>query len=161
MLPMSQPAQPVAHGVFTVERTYPYPPARVFKANADQAAKRRWFAEGSGFEILDYVLDFRVGGTETTRYRHGGGPEVRNDTQFQDITQDQRIVFSYRMTIADQPISVSLSTIELTAVEGGTHLKFTEQGVYYGADDQIPGRIEGSQGLLERLAAELDRQAKH
>lgn len=37
---------PVSHGTFTIERDYDASPARVFAAFANQATKRRWFAEG-------------------------------------------------------------------------------------------------------------------
>ena len=32
------------HGTFTIEREYPFPPARVFAAWADLEAKSKWFA---------------------------------------------------------------------------------------------------------------------
>jgi uncharacterized protein YndB with AHSA1/START domain len=38
----------VVHSTFSIERTYPVPPSRVFSPFANQAAKRRWFAEGEG-----------------------------------------------------------------------------------------------------------------
>jgi uncharacterized protein YndB with AHSA1/START domain len=38
----------VAHSTFTIERTYPVSPARVFFAFADKATKRRWLIEGEG-----------------------------------------------------------------------------------------------------------------
>jgi uncharacterized protein YndB with AHSA1/START domain len=36
----------VTHATFTLERSYPVPPARVFAAWADPAAKARWFTPG-------------------------------------------------------------------------------------------------------------------
>ena len=36
----------VTHATFSLERSYPAPPARVFAAWADPAAKARWFAGG-------------------------------------------------------------------------------------------------------------------
>jgi uncharacterized protein YndB with AHSA1/START domain len=58
------------------------PPARVFAAFANGATKRRWFAEGEGWEVLEFTLDFRVGGGEVSRFRFRDGPEIRNDTIF-------------------------------------------------------------------------------
>jgi uncharacterized protein YndB with AHSA1/START domain len=37
----------VTHATFSLERIYPVPPARVFAAWADPAAKARWFAPGT------------------------------------------------------------------------------------------------------------------
>jgi uncharacterized protein YndB with AHSA1/START domain len=38
----------VTHATFTLQRIYDAPLAKVFKAFADPAIKRRWFAEGEG-----------------------------------------------------------------------------------------------------------------
>ena len=37
----------VVHSTFSIERTYPVTPSRVFSAFANQETKRRWFAEGT------------------------------------------------------------------------------------------------------------------
>jgi uncharacterized protein YndB with AHSA1/START domain len=79
----------VVHGTFNIQRRYPVPPARVFFAFSDKATKRRWFVEGEGWEIFDFTFDFRVGGSEMSRFSFTGGPEIRNDTQFQDIVPDR------------------------------------------------------------------------
>ncbi len=52
----------VVHSTFSIERTYPSPPSRVFAAFSDQATKRRWFVEGADVEVEEFTLDFRVGG---------------------------------------------------------------------------------------------------
>ena len=54
--------KPVVHSTFTIERNYTAPPSRVFAAFADRTTKRRWFAEGSSFEVKEFAMDFRVGG---------------------------------------------------------------------------------------------------
>lgn len=41
----------VVHSTFSIERTYPSPISRVFAAFSDPVIKRRWFAEGEGWEI--------------------------------------------------------------------------------------------------------------
>ena len=153
---MTDQLKPLTHGSFTIERTYPHAPAKVFAAHSDLAKKRRWFAEGEGFTVLEYEMDFRVGGREWCLFRFGEGPEMYNDTRYELIDQDRRIVFSYRMGIGDAPFSASLSSIELTPVDGGTRLTLTEQGVYLWGEDDVRGREHGCRELLERLAAELD-----
>jgi uncharacterized protein YndB with AHSA1/START domain len=148
----------VIHSTFSVERTYPFPPASVFFAFADQATKRRWFADGDGWEVFEFTLDFRVDGTEVSRFAFKGGPEVRNDTQFQNIVPDQRIVFSYRMTMGPKIpkiLSACLATVELMPSDNGTLVTYTEQGAYFDGVDQAKGHEEGCRQLLERLALEL------
>jgi uncharacterized protein YndB with AHSA1/START domain len=150
----------VVHSTFSVERTYPSPPPKVFAALSNQATKRRWFAEGEGWEIDQFTLDFRVGGQETSRFRFKGGPPMGNDTIFLDIVPEQRIVLAYTMTVDGQPISVSLQTVELSPVPGGTRLSLTEQGAYLDGTDQTPSREEGTRELLQKLGEELELQTQ-
>ncbi|MFI5269011.1 MAG: polyketide cyclase, partial [Chloroflexota bacterium] len=58
---------------FTIERTYPAKPARVFKAFADEASKRKWFGGGADGQHLEHAFDFRVDGVEVTIGRHASG----------------------------------------------------------------------------------------
>ena len=97
----------VVHSTFSIERTYPSRPARVFAAFSNQATKRRWFVEGEGWEIDEFTLDFRVGGHEISRFRFKGGPPMGNDMIYLDIVPDRRIVFAYTMT-AGGPVHIKL-----------------------------------------------------
>jgi uncharacterized protein YndB with AHSA1/START domain len=137
---------PIIHSTFSIERTYAHPPARVFFAHKDQAMKRRWLAEGEGWEVFEFTVDFRVGGNEVSRFSYQGGPEVLYHAVFQDIIPDRRIVFAYRMAIGPKPLSVSLATVELIPAGSGTCLTYTEQGAYFDSADAVKGREEGSRG---------------
>jgi uncharacterized protein YndB with AHSA1/START domain len=145
----------VIHSTFSIERTYPQPPARVFFAHANEAMKRRWLAEGEGWTVNKFTLDFRVGGSESSRFRYLDGPEITYDAIIQDIVPDRRIVFAYRMAVGSDPISVSLSTVELVPSGSGTRLIYTEQGAYFDDADAPKNREHGSRELLEKLAEEL------
>lgn len=149
----------ISHHTFTIERTYPASPARVFQAQVDYDQKRRWFAEGEGFEVLDYSLDCTPGGHEHALFKQPEGSVVSYDAQFHEVLADERIVASYAMAVAGSLISVSLATTELVTVPEGTLMRFTEQATFIGEEDQLAGRIEGSTGLLEALARELQRSA--
>jgi uncharacterized protein YndB with AHSA1/START domain len=145
----------VVHSTFSVERTYPVSPARVFAAFSNPATKRRWFVEGEGWQIDEYQLDFRIGGHEISRFRFQGGAPMHNDTIYLDIVPEQRIIFAYSMTISDAPLSASLATVELVPAGGDTRLIYTEQGAFLDGADSTSRREHGCRSLLERLGEEL------
>jgi uncharacterized protein YndB with AHSA1/START domain len=147
---------PVIHRSFVIERVYPATAAKVFRALSDPHKKRRWFAEGEGFVVESYTLDFRVGGFERARFRPTGGPPMTTDAVYLDILTDERVVFAYAMTVGGAPMSSSLGTMELTPTASGTLLRFTEHTAFVDGNDGSEGRREGSVGLLEALAKELE-----
>ncbi len=146
------------HATFAIERTYTASPRQVFAAWAEPAAKRHWFAEGDGFTEVQHALDFRVGGTETCSGREPKGRLFANETVYHDIVEDHRIIFSYRMAIDDAPISVSLATVTLAPVDGGTHLTFIEQSVFLEGGDGPQMREGGWTWLLDRLGTALSAE---
>jgi uncharacterized protein YndB with AHSA1/START domain len=147
------------HGTFRIERIYRQSPARVFWAFTEKSMVRRWRVESEGCEVHEFTYDFRIGGSEVSRFSFAGGPEIRLDAQFQDIVPDRRIVFSYRMGMEPNPFSVSLTTVELAPSGEGTCLIYTEQGAYFdGGMDSAAGREHGCRELLEKLATELEAE---
>src|SRR3989337_1527418 len=148
----------VVHDTIVTERIYPTPPDRVFAAWSDAATKREWFAEGEGWRVEEYGLDFRVGGREHGRFRHGDSPETRNETVYLDIVPNRRIVMAYTMALEGRNISASLGTVEFEAVGGGTRLIYTEQGAFFDGADGPSSRRHGWNGLLERLAATVGQE---
>ena len=120
--------EPIKHATFIVERTYPVDAARIFRAFSDTDIKRRWFAEGEDWRVEEFTADFRPAGYETSRFRYADGPPITNDTRYLDIVTDQRLVFSYVMTIDGRPSSASLASVELFPAQRGTPLVYTEQG---------------------------------
>jgi uncharacterized protein YndB with AHSA1/START domain len=171
----------VIHDTFTIERTYPVAPARVFAAFASREAKDAWSGAGDpepgGDEGGDggdggdrdggrdgdgaREFDFRVGGRE----RFGGtwnGTTYRYDALYYDIVPDQRIVYSYEMYADGARISVSVTTIEFAKSGEGTALTFTEQGAFLDGFDgaEAPSlRKEGTVGMIDGLSDYLTAPA--
>jgi uncharacterized protein YndB with AHSA1/START domain len=149
----------VVHSTFTVEHSYTQPPERVYSAFAQPARKRRWYAEGE-HEIQEYEMEFRVGGSEHLRYTFKpghpiAGSEINNDSTYQDIVPDKRIVSTSRMSLNGKPIQVTLLTFEFLPSATGTDLILTTQGTFIEWPDGPKMIEQGWRGLFERLAREL------
>ena len=142
------------HGMFTIERPFKAAPAKVFAAFSDPARKRRWFIEGEGFVIDEHVLDFRVGGSERSRFRINGNAIV-NDTWFADIVPAERIAYAYSMSAGGKCFSASLATFEFRKDGDGTLLVFTEQSAFFEGADGTEVRKRGWGSLLAALGREL------
>lgn len=146
----------VTHATFTLERHYDAPPARVFAAWADPAAKSRWFAGAEADTDTGLALDFRVGGTErVANTPHEGGPRYTYEAVFQNIVPDERIVLTNRMHADADPISVSLVSVQFAADGDGTLLTLTDHGAYLDGLDRPDFREGGVRAQLEALAKEL------
>ena len=148
----------VTHATFTIERVYKAAPAKVFAAFADSTQKAAWFHGPPEWPPDVHSLDFRVGGRETSRGGPKDGPQSTMEARYWDIVPNERIVCTYDMHLDDKRISVSLNTIELRPEGTGTRLILTEAGAYLDGYDNAAGREEGTRGLLEMLAAYVDRQ---
>jgi uncharacterized protein YndB with AHSA1/START domain len=144
------------YDTFTIERSYRASPQKIFEAFRDPVKKRRWFAEGEGWIVLQYDLDFRVGGSETSRFKFGeAGEEVRNDSVYFDIVPDARMVVGYSMSMGGAPFSVSLGTLELSGSGDRTTLLYTETTTYLNGENGGKDRKVGTEQLFGSLAREL------
>jgi uncharacterized protein YndB with AHSA1/START domain len=144
---------PITHASFSIERRLNAPVSRVWTAFSDYASKKKWFAGPEDWAQGESSLDFREGGTETDTGGPVGGFVSTMNAVYHDIVEHERIVYTYEMLIDGERISVSLSTIELEPDGEGTRLTLAEQGVYFTGQDDVDGRKEGTEGLLDALQA--------
>jgi uncharacterized protein YndB with AHSA1/START domain len=143
------------HGTFVIERTYSAEPTRVFRAFAEVEEKAKWFGPPDlGAEEIEF--DFRAGGEERFEADGPDGARYVYRANYQDIVEGERIVYTYEMYRGEDRISVSVSTIELSAAEGGTVLAYTEQGVYLDGHDGPGPREHGTRIGLEALTKALE-----
>jgi uncharacterized protein YndB with AHSA1/START domain len=155
----------VIHDTFTIERSYPAAPSRVFAAFASAEAKDVWGDTGdlepAEGEAGTTEFEFRPGGRERFGFKWQG-TTYRYDARYYDIVPDQRIVYAYEMYANDARISVSVTTIEFAKTENGTALTYSEQGAYLDGIDgaQAPSlRQEGTTEMLDNLTGYLASQA--
>ena len=146
------------NGTIRLEGRYKASPARVFAAWAEPKARAKWDVPGR-WVIAEQTFDFREGGREVKRFGPKGDPRLVADTLYLDIVPQRRIVFSYSMTSRGTPISVSLTTIELSTSpsSGGrdTHLLLTEQIVFLDGNDNTANREEGLASMLDKIGETL------
>lgn len=141
----------VTHATFSLERVYAAPPARVFAAWADPAAKARWFAGPDS----EHQLDFRAGGQEIVRGRNADGTVLTFESQYRDVIPGERIVYMSVLSAGERVSTLSITTVEFSATGDGTRLVLTEQGTFLDGLEQPAWREQGTNGQLDALAQEL------
>jgi uncharacterized protein YndB with AHSA1/START domain len=145
----------VVHDSFSIERTYPAPPEKVFAAWATVDAKRQWFGNEEGLEAVgEQTLDFRTGGRERFAAK-AEGKLFEFAATYCDIVENERIVWTYDMLMDGRRISVSLATVEIAGTPGGTKLVMTEQGAFLDGLDTNEQRRAGTEQFLDALAGFL------
>ncbi len=87
-------------------------------------------------------MDFRLGGSEQFRYRFKeghpiAGSEIANESTYQDISEEKRIVMTTRMSLNGKPIVVTIATFEFVPAEKGTNVILTHQGTYIDWPDGV------------------------
>ena len=138
------------HGTIRLERHYKAAPARVFAAWADPKARAQWDVPGR-WVIAEQSFDFREGGRELKRFGPKDDPRFVADKLYLDIMSDRRIVFSYSMTSRGEPVSVSLTTVDIMPDGQGTKLLLTEQIVFLDGKDNQANREEGLASMLDKI----------
>jgi len=134
----------MSHDSFLIESVYPNCRDHVWAAWADPNKKRAWYGDGLT------EIDFREGGVQRGVFSNHMG-EHRNETRFFEITDRERIVFSYSMAMKGVIHTVSLVTVVFEDQGGGTLLRYFEQMCIIPPSDGVEGRRQGWQALLDSL----------
>ena len=150
---MSQQLQ----STFTITRTLPAPPERVFAALSDFEEKKQWFTGPADWTQVEASLDFRPGGSEVNIGQGPDGDRSEFYAHYYDIVPNERIVYTYEMHHRGVKLSVSLATFELEPEGEGTTLTLTEHGVYLDGHEDPALREQGTRMLFDQLAAYVGR----
>jgi uncharacterized protein YndB with AHSA1/START domain len=148
-------ARSMVHATFKIEKTYPQPPDRVFRAWGRPELKIQWFKGPDEWERGTYELDFRIGGREVSKVGPKGGSVHGYEAFYHDIVDNERIVYAYDMYLDDTRISVSLATVSFAPDGTGTRLVFNELGTYLDGYDDAGKREYGTNELLKALGQAL------
>lgn len=146
----------VTHAIFTIDRTYPHAPKKVFDAFATEKGKSRWFTAPGKWELIERAFDFREGGEERLKGRWPSGMVSDFHARYLDIVPNARIVYVYEMRQDDNKISASLATLEFKPANGGTRLVVTEQGAFLDGYDDAGSRERGTIQLIEAMGRSLE-----
>ena len=146
----------VRHEMVRVERTFNAPVNRVFQAWRDSVALSRWYLpgdEGWFSEVLEH--DFRVGGIKKLTFGPQEGAPYTEDCRYEDIVEEQRIVYTMTIGTAGERLTASLVTIEFVDVGGTTNILVTDQVAILDGGDTAADREQGWGEVLDRLAREF------
>ena len=147
----------ITHDTFTIERTFRADRAKSFQAWTSAEEKRKWFVGPVGrWTEVRREVDFQVGGQEVLVGSFSVGGSSGFFATFQDIVDQERIVYSYRMFVDEVLFSVSLVTVEFEDAGTGCKTRFTEQGVYFGDASFAASRLEGSNMLMDNFTNSLE-----
>ena len=134
----------VVHSTFVVERSFPKSVETVFAALSKPEKVSQWFTNGDTSELLEFDLNFIVGGAQHLVYRMREGTPVagvviENDAVFLEIAPNDRIVMATAMKFGGRRILTSQITFELLSSAEGTDLVTTHQGAYFDGDPMQMG----------------------
>jgi uncharacterized protein YndB with AHSA1/START domain len=79
------------------------------------------------------------------------------DGVYKDIVENERIVLAFDMHLNMTLITVSTATVEFRPQGPGTRMIYTEQIIFLDGVDNLAGRREGTEALLDNLELELKR----
>lgn len=131
-------------------------PQRVFAAWTDPAQVTKWWTPADDIDLVASEVDARVGGVLKLGYRRRGTEHVNVILgRYTDVDPPSRLVFTWAWQPPhdefpdDQLDFESTVTVELTAVDGGTQINLTHEGLPAG---ELAERHDwGWNGALDHL----------
>ena len=149
------------NGTVAVERVIDAPRTLVYDAWTQLEHRREWFVGRNWTETARNV-DLSIGGRELAHGRFPDGTETIYTSRFHLIEPGVRLIYSFDMNVAGAHFSVSLACVDFVDIpnaSGGpanapsTKLTYTEHGFFLVGDYDENGRLEGTNGLLDRFSA--------
>jgi uncharacterized protein YndB with AHSA1/START domain len=134
----------------SITRTFAASPEDVFAAWTSPTQFGRWFGTEST-SVEDVEMDLRVGGGWSARMILGDGMEIGWHGSYLEVDAPHRLVLS----LSDRPgEQFERVTVELSTVEGGTEMTFTQSGGNMPPENYAQAE-EGWRSFFEDLAKGL------
>ncbi len=108
-----------------LSRTYPVSCEKVWRAWTDPQALSCWFGPGETNSVTRAQMDVRQGGSYDIAFRTQDGQKHRVSGIYQEVVEHERLVFTWAWQ--STPERVSLVTVELKSIFGGTQLSFLHE----------------------------------
>lgn len=143
----------LAHGTFTLRRTWAAPPARVFAAWTDPKLKAQWFAGPNDWQETFREMDIRPGGEERAEGRFAGsGLTTKFRARYHLVEPGARLVFTYDLRLAEVLHSITLASLLLRPEGKGTAVAYTEQIAFLDDREAVALRQDGTEWHFARIA---------
>jgi uncharacterized protein YndB with AHSA1/START domain len=143
------------HDTINIEKTINASTQQVFTAWTDPAARSAW-GPPSDDEAIEFLeSDFRVGGRDVSLCGQKGDLRFRVETVYHDIQQPLRLLFTERVSTADNLLCVSLITAEFVEAGDATKLELTVQVASLVGETMIKGNRGGWEAALNNLGGYL------
>lgn len=108
-----------------ISRRYPVAPEKVWRAWTEPKALARWFGPGDTDSVTQAELDVREGGAYRIAFVTQDGQSHQVSGIYQEVVPLRKLVFSWAWQ--STPERVSLVTLALREVDGGTELHFLHE----------------------------------
>jgi uncharacterized protein YndB with AHSA1/START domain len=139
----------------SLQRRYPVPPEKVWRAWTDPEALKRWFGPGPAQPVSVAELDVRAGGRFRIAFGGPNGDEHEAQGVYREVVPNKKLVFTWTWP-RSTPERESVITITLKASGGGTDFEFRQEQFF---DEKVrDGHLRGWTETflkLERVVLEL------
>jgi uncharacterized protein YndB with AHSA1/START domain len=132
-----------------LQRTFPAPRERVFRAWSDPKELAMWFAPSPDHKPVLAEMDFRVGGKYRLEVHHKGGNIHRLHGTYREIVPPEKIAFTWSWSEAPDA-NVSVVTVEFRDLGKSTEITLTHEGLP--SIEERDKHNQGWTGVFEQFA---------
>jgi uncharacterized protein YndB with AHSA1/START domain len=146
------------HATLEFERHVRASPAQVFTAYSSAAERMKWGVPSDTATFFYDEDNFRIGGRDVFRCGSKENPQYLGISTYQDITLNERIIWSERVESGGKGLMAALMTVTFEPEGQGTKLRMIAQVVSFDGASMIDGTRQGNNAALDNLVKAFDRR---